>query len=121
MRLSDLAGRVTDLRAPGDDGKVLSASRTRHAFRILLLMLDFAVKDGRMARNPCVGVKLPRAAKSTKRYLSHAQVDAPAEACDRYRVLVLVLAYCGIRWGEAVALKVGRLARRFHRDGVPVT
>jgi integrase len=29
-----------------------------------------------------------------------------ADACGPYRVLVFVLAYCGLRWGEAAALRV---------------
>jgi integrase len=29
-----------------------------------------------------------------------------ADESGQHRALVIVLAYCGIRWGEAVALKV---------------
>jgi integrase len=39
-----------------------------------------------------------------RRYLTHAQLDALAEACGGYRLLVLVLGYCGLRFGEATAL-----------------
>ena len=31
---------------------------------------------------------------------------------DSYRLLVLVVAYCGLRWGELAALEVGRVLSR---------
>ena len=46
---------VADMRAGG-----LSAQRTRHAYHVLKAMLDAAVADNRLARNPAGGVKLPR-------------------------------------------------------------
>ena len=38
----------------------LSASRTRQAYHLLTSMLDDAVKDNRLPRNPAAGVDLPR-------------------------------------------------------------
>ena len=40
-----------------------------------------------------------------KRYLDHQQVQELAVASGRFRTLMLVLAYCGLRFGEAVALR----------------
>ena len=87
----------------------LSASRTRQAYHLLTAMLDDAVKDNRLARNPAAGVDLPRLPKTERRYLDHGQVRALADASDRDGLLVLVLAYCGLRWGEAAALRVRRV------------
>ncbi len=87
----------------------LSASRTRHAYHLLSGLLDDAVKDSRLVRNPASGVDLPRLVLQPRRYLTHGQVTELADASGEYRALVLVLAYCGIRWGEAAALKVGRV------------
>jgi len=42
-------------------------------------------------------------------YLTHGQVDELAVACEPDGTLVRVLAYTGIRWGEAAALRVGRV------------
>ena len=42
-------------------------------------------------------------------YLTHDQLEALAAACGRYTTLVRVLGYAGLRWGEAVALRVGRV------------
>jgi integrase len=84
----------------------LSASRTRQAYHLLKAMLDDAVKDNRLTRNPAAGEDLPRLPMSDRRYLTHAQVDQLAEACWPYRLLVQVLATCGLPWGEAAALRV---------------
>ena len=42
-------------------------------------------------------------------FLTHEQVDQLAQVCAPYDTLVRVLAYTGIRWGEAAALRVGRV------------
>ena len=39
-------------------------------------------------------------------YLSADDVARLADASGEHRALVLVLAYCGMRWGEAIALRV---------------
>jgi integrase len=41
-----------------------------------------------------------------QRYLTHEQVHRVAVASGRLRTLVLVLGYCGLRFGEAAALRV---------------
>ena len=85
------AGSTTVLRAHG----VLSG------------ILGDAVKAKRLAVNPAKGVEnLPR--KNVRRhiYLSLADVQRLADECGEHRTLVLTLAYCGIRWGEAIALRV---------------
>jgi integrase len=100
---------VADMQQQG-----LSASRTRQAYHLLNSMLDDAVKDRRLVVNPIAGVCLPRLPATGRRYLTHGQVTELAQACTPYEVLVLVLAYCGLRWGEASALRVQRvdLSRR---------
>ena len=42
-------------------------------------------------------------------FLDHDQVAALADACGSYGLLVRFLTYTGLRWGEASALRVGRL------------
>ena len=84
----------------------LSAATVRQAHRVLSLVLALAVRDGRMARNPADKVPLPRARRPGKRYLTHAQVAALADAAGEHRLLILTLAFCGLRWGELAALRV---------------
>lgn len=93
----------------------LSASSVRQAHRVLSLVLDHAVRDGRISKNPAKGVRLPRAARSHMIFLTHGQVDQLAVACEPDGTLVRVLAYTGIRWGEAAALRVGRVDLRRRR------
>lgn len=87
----------------------LAPATVRYVHRVFALMLDLAVRDGRLVKNPAIGVKLPTPHPVEKRYLTHEEVAALAEACGRDRPLVLVLAYCGLRWGELAALRVKRV------------
>ena len=95
---------VTGMVAEG-----LSASWTQQAYHLLTSMLDDAVRGSRIPRNPARGVDLPRIVSRPGRYLTHGQLADLAEACGDFETLVLVLGYCGIRWGEAAALTVGHV------------
>ncbi|MDP8927029.1 MAG: site-specific integrase [Actinomycetota bacterium] len=96
----------------------LSSSRIRQAFNVLAAALDAAIANGMIARNVARGIDLPRLRPAKRRFLTQGQVAALANAIyPNYRVLVLVLAYSGLRWGEAIALRRGRcdlLRRRLH-------
>lgn len=83
----------------------LSASSTRQVYLVLSGVLAFAVRDGRLARNVAADVELPRLSKSDRLYLSHSQVHALADEMGVWATLVRFLAYSGLRWGEAVALR----------------
>ena len=56
---------------------------------------------------PGVG-HLPRVVVGERRYLSHEEVHALATECAPYRLIVLFLAYTGVRFGELAALRVGK-------------
>jgi integrase len=101
---ADVVAWVASMRASG-----LSPSRVRQAYHLLSAMLDAAVRDRRLPSNPAAGVDLPRLRRKEHRYLDHGQVAALAEACGPYRVLVATLAYTGLRFGEAAALRVKRV------------
>ena len=98
----------------------LSASRIRNCFNVLASCLDTAAFRGLIGRNPARGLELPRQpAYDDHRFLTAAEVDRFVEAVETYadRSLILVLAYGGLRWGEAVALRrerVDMLRRRLH-------
>ncbi len=80
------------------------------AYGVLAGVLDSAVKGKRLARNPARGVEnLPRKQPKSRVYLSHVQVAALAGAAGKHRTLVLLLSYSGLRWGEAVGLRVKHL------------
>jgi integrase len=74
------------------------------------MVLAYAVKDGRLAVNAAAGVSLPRVRQPEKRFLTHQQVAELADAVGtEYQLVVLFLAYTGLRWGEMAALRVHRV------------
>lgn len=100
---ADVQSWVTDLSL------TLAPSTVRQIYLVLAGLMKYAIRDGRMTRNPTEGVRLPRVRKKGRGYLSHGQVRNLAEGCGEYADVVLFLAYTGLRWGEMAALKVGRL------------
>lgn len=87
-----------------------SPSRVRQAYFLLGAILNGAVEAGMIARSPCTNVKLPRAVPREMLYLTLDQVDRLAAAVpDRYRPLIYLLAFGGLRWGEAAALRRRRV------------
>ncbi|MBA2312549.1 MAG: site-specific integrase [Actinobacteria bacterium] len=101
----DLSEWVAGLSETG-----LSASRIRNAYFTLSGIFKAATQSGLIARSPCIGVKLPKPARRDMTCLSASQVSAVAnEVPERYQALIYLLAYGGLRWGEAVALRRGRV------------
>lgn len=92
-------------------GEGCSASTRRQAYFVLTSILDAAVKDGRIPRNVARDVDLPRLPQpdDERRTLTRAQTAALADECGDYKTLVLFLGWCGLRWGEAAALRVRRV------------
>lgn len=101
---ADIQAWLTGLSVDG-----LSPSRVRQAHLVLSAMLKFAVKDGRLARNPADGVSLPRMPEKEKRYLSPDEIEALARAAGDWGAWLYFMAYTGLRWGEMAALRVNRL------------
>ena len=83
----------------------LSPSRVVQAYHVFRGVLSYAVRSRMLSTNPATDIDLPRKPVADKRYLTHQEVADLAAECGDYDVLVLVLAYCGLRWGEATALK----------------
>jgi integrase len=76
------------------------------AFGVLRQVLNVAVDDHRIPRNPCEGAKLPKCKHADRAYLTHAQVAALAEAATYLPEVIRFLAYTGLRWGEMASLRV---------------
>jgi integrase len=76
--------------------------------------LDLQKWAGTLPGSPATVQKVVRVVKSTKRYLTHEQVRLLADAVGRrangslagYDTLTRLLAYAGLRWGEAAGLRV---------------
>jgi len=84
----------------------LAAGSVRKIAGVFSGILTTAVKGKRIRVNPAEGLELPRQRLAKRRCLGAAKVEALAEASDEWGDLVLVLAYTGLRIGEASALKV---------------
>ncbi len=104
----------TELRAwlsalsakPLKNGRRVAPGTVAQAFRTLNRVLGEAVANELIGRNPLVGVKPPRVEVKLMAFLSHDDVASLADAIDeRYRALVLVASYCGLRAGELTALR----------------
>ena len=89
-----------------DAGEV-SATTIAKAYRLLGRILGAAVEAGYLPASPCVikGAGVERAPEM--QVATVQQVRALADAVPaRYRAMILVAAYGGLRWGELVGLRV---------------
>ncbi len=88
----------------------LSPSRVRQIYNVLNASLKAAVKNEMLKSNPAEGVKLPKQTTREMQFLDPKQVEAlAAEIGDEHSTLVYVLAYGGLRIGEARALRRSRV------------
>lgn len=86
-------------------GMDTSPATVRKIVGVLSGVMDGAIRRGHISANPCHGIALPRQRLARRRYLSVQQVEALAEAAGPHALIVRVLAYTGLRWGEMAALK----------------
>lgn len=101
IRPSSVRGWITEMQAAE-----VGVPTIERAFGILRQILGMAVEDRLIPSNPAAGVKLPRRQHSPRGYLTHVQVEQLADAIGAQGVVVLFLAYTGLRWGEMAALRV---------------
>ena len=93
---------IADLNRDGS-----GATTIIRAYGVLAAILDDAVKARRVVTNPARGVEnLPRKTRKRHIYLTADDVARLAEESGDHRAIVLTLAYCGLRWGELVALRI---------------
>ena len=102
--------RLTEQRAP---------KTVRNVHGVLHSVMALAVREKLIASNPCVGTRLPEnERRKVMACLTEQQLDRLIQSTpEHYRPLVLTLAGTGLRWGEAVGLKVkwlDLLARELH-------
>jgi integrase len=105
-----LVGRyLSDLRAQG-----VGPQAARRVKAIVQSCLARAVEQGLIAANPAQSVKLPRAeGKPSVRAVGPSEIETlRARLSPRDAVLVSVLAYVGLRPGEALALRWSDVGER---------
>ncbi len=105
--------RTWFLEMANDGGKVLSLSRRTQALQVLAMVLDCAVRDGLLVRNPArkesIG-KIPKVQIGNggeHRYLTAMELRSLAASADAYGDFVFFLGTTGLRFSEATALTIG--------------
>ncbi len=89
------------------DGLTVGPWAKVSTLRLLRSILDVAHQDGRIHRNPALGVSAGRIPERERhRYLSAPEVQRLATACGDQGDVVTLLAYTGLRWSELVGLRV---------------
>jgi hypothetical protein len=84
----------------------VGASTRAKAYRLLSRILGTAIESGYLARNPCTIRGAASEPAPEMRFATVKQVAALADAIPpRFRALVLVAAYTGLRWGELAGLR----------------
>jgi integrase len=102
-----------------------SSASVHKTFNVFSGILDLAVKTKLLPANPANGAELPRIVQKPRRYLTVSQVmelasaasQTPVEGAQTYGgagfsqngLIVLTLAFCGLRWGEVAAVRVKHL------------
>jgi integrase len=88
----------------------LAPSTVTKAGQLMSKIMRSAVQAGLGTSSPCDGVKMPRIERMEMRFLTTPEVDRLAEAMDpRYRAVVLLAAYGGLRAGELFGLRAKRV------------
>lgn len=101
-------GQARGTGTPASAVRPLGAASRRKVGIIINALLDLAVDQGIIHKNPIRSEDIPRQEKSERRYLKVHEIDALLAAAphESARLLVLVLLMTGIRPGEAKGLKV---------------
>jgi integrase len=87
------------------DGTPYKDSYRAKTYRVLKLILGDAVEHGLLKENPC-RVKDARDTWEERRPPTEHEVDLLADSApERFRALILIAGYCGLRWGEVAGLR----------------
>lgn len=82
----------------------------KKAVQLLNRYLKEAVRAGRLASNPSADIRLPKNVRREMRFLDPTQVARLTGAMDtRFSAIVTLGAYSGLRIGEMLGLRVGRV------------
>lgn len=106
IRPSAVQQWIADLSRGNEATKPLGATVVIRTHGVLASILDTAVRDRLIPSNPARRLNLPRKQRKRPTYLTHEQVDSLAHESGEHGALVLLLAYTGLRWGEATGMRV---------------
>lgn len=105
--LQDLVNRWTS--------QGLKPNTIRNHVRTLVPILDRAVKDDLLAKNPASGLELPKIHRKEARALTPDECISLIEAADDdYAPIIEMLLATGCRWGEFAALNIEDFSAKDH-------
>lgn len=108
---ADVADWVAEL------SKTKGPDTVRQAHRVLVQVLDHAMRTRRVPVNVARGIRLPSRPPAREVILTVEQVHALADGMPKDGDIVLSMAYLGLRWSELAALRVADVdlgRRRVH-------
>lgn len=97
---SDVKSWVGDMSKAG-----VGATTIRQCYRLLHQILESALADEFLGRNPAIGIKLPKIVAGKKVGLTRQQLLELADACGDHKPLIVLMGTCGLRVNEALALR----------------
>jgi len=110
VALGELSPRLIRQWVAGLVEKGLAPATARKAYQLLSKSLRQAVEAGLLVQTPCRGISLPKIEVKEMPVLAPSQILGLADTIDqRYRALILLAAYSGMRWGELVGLGRARI------------
>jgi integrase len=110
MPLADLDAMAVRAWLAGLERDGVGASTRAKSYRLLSRILATAIESGYLTRNPCTIRGAAADPVGEMRFATVAEVAALADAIPpRFRALVLIAAYTGLRWGELAGLRVKRV------------
>jgi integrase len=88
----------------------LAEKTIRNVHGVLYSILQGAVEERMIRKNPCYRTGLPKVEFREQRYLDEAEIGRLVASMPAYwRPLVILLVATGLRWSEAAGLKVKRV------------
>lgn len=114
--LEDGIGPTPTLEDSKRPRRKLAPKTVGNCHGLLYVILQGAVDQKLIRTNPCSGTTLPQRVAQEMRVLTDPEIERLIRALPvHWRPLVTLLVGTGLRWGEAIGLRVGRvdlLARR---------
>lgn len=90
--------------------KPLAVKTTRNCHGVLHKIMGAAVAAKLIRANPCANTALPKWVRREMRFLTEPEFARLLAALPKHwRPLILLMGSTGLRWGEAIGLRVGRV------------
>jgi integrase len=103
--VDDLVRKPVSQPSRGGAARTLASTTVREIYQELDKCLTAARHAGHLRHDPCRDIGLPKVERQDMQLLTRDEVEALAQSIDdRYAALIYVLAYGGLRIGEAAAL-----------------